>query len=245
VLFTFILTLGIILGPLLIEVIRGARTGADVHFVVRGYLWAGVSFFTVILMMVTAWGYSAMIAAVGFKGGDVAPIAGSMKRGIKRFLPFLVMMIITSLASFGGSLFFFFPALILATGFSLARYVMVLEDVSWFQALGTSWRITKGLKWSIFGRLLLMFLVMMGGTIIISLFPIISFIILPIVIQFILPPYMLAYIYCIYEDVRAVRKDVYGLSGGITAALIIFSIVTIVIAIGVVLSISHLGHIFK
>lgn len=242
--FILIFTVLIFLGPVFVKMIHGGRAWADVRPIITGYSWIGIIFFAVVSMAVMTWSYGAMIAAIGFKDNGMAPIAGSMKRGVKLFIPFFIMMVFILLASIGAALFFIFPAIILMVGFSLSWYVMILEDVSLFQALGTSWRITKGLKWPIFGRMLLMMLVIIGATMALNIagvFPLMSLIVFPVIItfQFVVFPYALAYVYCLYEDVRAVRKDVCGLSGGIFAWLVIFLFVAIAIMTSAILLIAH------
>jgi len=229
-----IITMVAIFGPAFIRLILNGPGQAP--FTLPSYFGVLALGLIVLFMLVYAWFFSVTVATVGFKGGR-APIGGSMKMGLKRLLPLFLMQVVVLVSLWSAAWLLIFPAVILGTGLCLAPYLLVLEDTGVFQALGTSWQVTKGLRWPIFGRLLLLCLVIFGVASLLAFvssfgmfIPTTSFILLPVMMAFqlIIIPYALAYIYCIYEDVRAVRKEVCGLSGGLATALIVFSILTII-----------------
>lgn len=183
------------------------------------------------VFLISSWGYSAMISALGCKEAGMAPIGGSLKRGFGLMLPVAGLMVIYSLVSFGSMLLLFFPAMILAVGLSMAWYIRVLEDVSIFQAIGTSWQITKGCRWSIFGRFALVFAIMFAinmGITVASAIPVFGILtnLAGFAVSFAVTPYMCAYLYLIYEDLRSVRKNIYPMNGGILIFMIVCLIVT-------------------
>jgi hypothetical protein len=209
------------------------------------YFWIGMFFIFVPVMIIGAWGYAAMIKALSYRQERMAPIGETLKSGLQLLPPMLVLIVVNAAAMFGASLMLFFPAIILAVGLSLAWYIRVLENVTIWEAIGTSWEITRGYRWSIFGRLMLFMLIVWGILFTLTLaqmVPIMGLTAIPIqfALNFIITPYAFAYFFCIYEDLRAVRKGVYPIGGGLSVFMIISCILTVVFVVGIILATVYL-----
>ena len=197
-------------------------------FLMSSYFWIGLCIIIIPIMIFGAWSSAAMIWAIGYKGEEkMAPIGMTLKKGFTYLLPFLWLSIIVTLAYFGSAILLFIPAIILCVGLALSWYIRIYEDVTIMQAIGTSWEISKGYKWSIFGRFFILLLMIWGVTFgmgAIGMIPLVGLFTLPVqfIVNLIITPYALAFAYCIYEDLRAVRKAVYPMRGGLSAAMIIF-----------------------
>ncbi len=215
-------------------------------FLMSSYFWIGVGIIIVPTMIFGAWSTSAMIWAVGYKGEQkMAPIGMTLKSGFTFLFPFLWMSILVTLAYFGSAILLFIPAVILCVGLSLAWYIRIYENVTVLQALGTSWQICKGYKWSILGRLLILLVMLWGVSLlfgVIGMIPFVGLITMPVqfIVNLILTPYAIAFFYCIYEDIREVRKAVYPIRGGLSFAMIVFWLLGLVFFAGIAFLASYL-----
>lgn len=213
-----------------VQSLNGMKFSDAVSFLFAGYAWVGFVAVFVPCVLVWLWASGVMITALGSK--ENISLADDLKRGFRTILPLFMLALLVMFAYMGGSLLLFFPAVILALGLSLSWFMVVLEGMPVLKAIGTSWHITKGVKWSILGRLLLLLLIVWAIAIILALISLVPFIglfsiPLQIALNLISTPYILAYFYCIYEDVRAVRREVYPMTGGITTLMIIYWLVAI------------------
>ncbi len=83
-----------------------------------------------------------------------------------KFFPFLWIGFLVNVVVFAGMVFFIVPGLILAVALSFATYAYVLESQKGIAALVRSSDLTKGFRWAVFWRYL-----MLGGLAIIILIP--------------------------------------------------------------------------
>lgn len=231
--------------PVALGLLRGMGGSEILDYVFSGYFWFGIAVIFIAVTIIGSWGYAAMIAALGYRGGGMAPIGYSLKRGFQLLLPFFILTLVTILAYVGSFFLLIFPVIILVVGLSLAWYIIVLEDVSVLQAIGTSWEIVRGYKWSIFGRLLLLAAIIWGVAVALAVWnvvPIMGLAAIPFqfIFNFIVTPYALAYFYCIYDDIRSGRQDVYPMRGGIAVLMIVSWIVGALVIIGVIMLATYL-----
>lgn len=243
--FVVILAMLIFLTPLFYGIFRGIDEQDLLKMIFSGYFWVGLAFIIVPMIVVGSWGYAAMISALRYRKERMAPIGETLKKGLQLLVPMIILTVITTGAMFGASLMLIFPAVILCLGLSVAWYIRVLENTTVLQAIATSWEITKGYKWSIFGRMLL-FMCMVWGVMfslaIISMVPVIGLTVMPVqfALNFIITPYAFAYFFCIYDDLRAVRKDVYPMKGGLSAFMIISWILAVAVISGIIITAIYL-----
>lgn len=192
---------------------------ACVVFMLPPLWFFGIAVMVPITMVISTWAYGAMISSIGSKDTEMISISEALNKGFKVFLPLLGLYVIFYFSLVGGMVLFIFPGLILCAALCLSGYILVLENVSISRSLGTSWEITMGLRWQVLGRLLLLMALIWGVCAILafaSAVPILGIAagILMFPLNFIILPYSMAYIYCIYEDIRSVRKETYPLRSG-------------------------------
>jgi uncharacterized membrane protein len=80
--------------------------------------------------------------------------------------PFIACLLTSILLALGvglGMLLLLVPGIVLAIGWSYWMYLLVDRGQGPVEALGTSWKITRGFKWKIFGMMLLFILVTILG----------------------------------------------------------------------------------
>lgn len=235
----------IFLAPVFYGLLSGIQPEEILSLVFTGYFWVGLFFIVVPVMIIGSWGYAAMIWALKYRQESVAPIGEVLKKGLQLLPPMFALTIITTAAMFGASFMLIFPAMILAVGLSITWYIRVMENTTIWEALGTSWAITKGYKWPILGRLLLFMLMVWGimfALAIISMVPVMGLLAMPVqfALNFIITPYAFAYFFCIYDDLRAVRKDVYPMTGGLTVFMVISWVLCAVFFVGVIVTAIYL-----
>ena len=78
-------------------------------------------------------------------------IGESLRRGLRRFLPVIGVLIIFYIAFIVGFILLVVPGFIVATMFAVAVPVCVVEQAGPIQSLRRSTQLTKGSRWRIFG----------------------------------------------------------------------------------------------
>lgn len=235
----------IFLAPLFYGIFSGMKEEELLQLMFTGYFWIALFFMIVPIFVIGAWGYAAMIWALKYKQERMAPIGEVLKKGLQLLPPMLVLTVVTTGAMFGASLMLFVPAMILAVGLSITWYIRVLEGTTIWEAIGTSWEITKGYRWAIFGRLLLFMLMVWGIMValaIIGMVPIMGLVALPVqfALNFVITPYAFAYFFFIYEDLRAARKGVYQMKSGLSIFMIISWALAVAFTVGVIITAIYL-----
>jgi len=84
-----------------------------------------------------------------------------LSRGWKKILSYWWVSILSGLIVVGGFILFIVPGIIIATWFILAMYVLVSEDLRGMSALFRSKQLVSGYWWSVFGRFLVLGLVLL------------------------------------------------------------------------------------
>lgn len=217
-----------LLMPLIVGLIKHESAKTLFHVYLPNILIAlGIIF--VLALLFHVWKVVGMIVAIG--GGAQTPLGLGyvMKRGFALMIPILFVMIFTTLPILGGMFLFAVPGIMLALGLAFVYFIRIFEGVPLSKAIATSWEITKGYRMSILGRFLLAYLIIMGvymGMAIISIVPLMNFFLIPaqLVLSFVMAPYILAYLYCIYADIRKVRTEVYSMKCGLATLLILFGL---------------------
>ena len=230
--FIVLLGLALFFTPVVYGVIEGMEGDQIFELILTGYFWLGLLVIIIPTILISVWGSIVMISSVGHKGEGMAPMSEVLKKGFTLLIPVFVLVLISSLVMMGAGFLLIFPAIILCTGLIFAMYIRILEDVPLCKAFGTSWQITKGYKWSILGRMMLLGGIVWGLMLVLAvggMVPIMGIFagLVQFAFGFVITPYIFAYIYCMYEDIREIRKDVYPMSGGLSVVMIIFAILSI------------------
>jgi hypothetical protein len=109
--------------------------------------------------------YSAMINAIHRLSTETNPsltILGQFKFGLKLFWPFLLLMIIVGLVTYGSLALFVIPGIIIAVYTSSSLFTFIVDGKRGFGALLESYSLIKGRWWATFGRIALLGLLCFG-----------------------------------------------------------------------------------
>ncbi len=187
-----------------------------------------VIIFTILYVAVIIVGgltvYSAMINAIHRLSTETSPsltILGQVKFGIKLFWPFLLLMIITGLVTYGSFALFVIPGFIVAVYISTSLFTFIIDGKRGFGALLESCSLVKGRWLATFGRIallaLLCFGVMFGAQITLMLLsilldvmfpPAVTGIIMAVVIfavEILMISFAMIYMYKLYVDLKNTR----------------------------------------
>ena len=96
-----------------------------------------------------------VIASLGGKRGTVG---ACLTTGLKRFLPLLLIGLISMVAILAAALLLVVPGIIVAVMWLVAAPVCVVEHASVGESFSRSRELTKGYRWPIFGACLLYFI---------------------------------------------------------------------------------------
>ncbi len=108
------------------------------------------------------------IMVLTLEDGDQAPenLGRALATGLRLMLPLLLQSLLWMVAIGAGASLLLFPAFMMATMWSVAPVVLVAEKSGPIAAFSRSARLTKGLRWKVFGAFLpavLVYLLMAFG----------------------------------------------------------------------------------
>jgi hypothetical protein len=149
------------------------------------------------------WGFAAFIFAVVDKS---LGIKDALEKGWQRFGAFIWLFSLLGYIITGGFLLFIIPGIIFSVWFIFAQFILANEDKKGMDALLKSKEYVRGFGFDIFLRLFIIWLISLGMSIIPFIGSILSILFMP---------FMMIFIYMIYEDLRSVKGDVvYSSSSG-------------------------------
>lgn len=128
-------------------------------------------------------------------------IKESMRQARKKLTSFIWVNILEGLIIGIGFMLLFIPGIIFMTWFMFSPYVFICDGIKGKAALSKSKELVKGYWWPIFGRILIMTLIMLSIPAINYLIPIIGFL---AGIAFSL--FSLVYYYVLYRDLQRVKQ---------------------------------------
>lgn len=129
------------------------------------YIAGAVIFILLIILVGIIFRIAAFVAIGNYK--EKVRLGYCLKMGIKLLIPVTVVSLVTSLISFGGTLFFIIPGMILSLLFSFTIFEMVLGEKKWFTSITGSVRI----MYQHFGEVFLRILAIWVGSLVILQFP--------------------------------------------------------------------------
>ncbi|HEX4104521.1 MAG TPA: hypothetical protein VHZ04_03565 [Candidatus Paceibacterota bacterium] len=150
----------------------------------------------------------ALILALGRK----TDFGASYHKGFQLFWPMIWIVILCMLVVGGGSVLLIIPGIFLGVALSVTNFAFVLDDVHGMAALRTSREYTRGYWWALFGRIVLMAVVI----IVIMLVVYVPFAVLtPAVVSgsvyaiafLLVTVYSTCYTFTIYENLKRLRPD--------------------------------------
>jgi hypothetical protein len=154
-------------------------------------------------MIAASWGYAAFIFAVA---DDRLGVGDSLDRGGQKIWAFMWLLSILGYIIMGGFFLFFVPGMMFAVWFTFSQFILAREDKRGMDALLKSREYVRGYFWDIFLRLFIIWLVSAG----IGAIPFIGSI-----LSIILMPFVMIFIFLVYEDIKTVKGDIsYSSSAG-------------------------------
>lgn len=185
--------------------------------------FVGSILLVIILAIVAAVLYLATTIAIIRIIADLEPaqapdIQSLISRSAKMIPSYLLISVITGLVTLGGLLVFIVPGIIFGVLLCFAPFIFLVEGLRGFKATIRSWQYVKSNWWPVFGRLLVMIVVV--GIVTIVLHIILSMIglgvssvndgdtsllgkIIDQLVQiFVLLPFIMSYMYLLYKSVR-------------------------------------------
>jgi len=190
--------------------------------------------FFVAIFISQAWGQTALLYAIKDSQERIGVIE-AYRRGWHKIVSYWWVVLLVGSITMGGFLLLIVPGIIFSTWFSLAIFILIVEDLKGMNALLKSREYVKG-KWgSIFWRFLFIGII----SIIISLVPalIFGFFKIPLgaqisrlVIGLFLIPLVMSYSFLVYSNLKAVKGEVaFAPTGGKKATFIFVGILGILI----------------
>ncbi|MEP6784749.1 MAG: YciC family protein [Sphingomonadales bacterium] len=98
-----------------------------------------------------AFASSALLTVLVGKG---KALPDAISGGVRFFLPMLALMLLWTIGVSIGMMLLIVPGIILATMWSVSTPALVAENMGVFGAFGRSRALTKGIRWNVFGALL-------------------------------------------------------------------------------------------
>ena len=100
--------------------------------------------------------------AAGRMAGRPTSVEAALLRGLRMFLPVMVIRILVSFAWGFGAVFFLIPGIILYIMFCTSDAAYVEDRAGIFAAMKRSRQLTKGSRWQVFWLLLVIFIALMA-----------------------------------------------------------------------------------
>lgn len=199
-----VLFLGILLVPVVFSFVTGlfAPTAAEQS--------VGIGFSPAYIVMALLSGIVNVfmsIAIILAIQNNTLTVMESYKQSMPFFLRYIGLSIVMSVLLFLGFLILIIPGIILSVWFAFSTFVLVVERASIIDSLKKSREYVRGRWWAVFGRILLLGLVMLVISMIISgLLVAMPFGILATALvaafTMLLAPFAVAYMYLMYQDLK-------------------------------------------
>jgi hypothetical protein len=170
------------------------------------------------LAIIQAWGQASMIYILKDNQENISAVE-AYRRSWRKIGSLFWVNILTCLIVAGGFALFGIPGVIFAVWFSLAGYIVVVENISGMNALLKSREYIRGMGWQVFGLLLVTFLIWAGIWIasqFVTMFLSMIFVgSISVIISFVLwifiamlAPFLMTYSFLIYKYLREIKGDI-------------------------------------
>lgn len=172
---------------------------------------AEVALFAVLfiaLILASLIGSLALVKAISQPAG--ATVSSSYQYALKHVLSFVVLSFMVGIVVSLGFVFFIIPGIILGVWFAFAQFVFVDEGLRGVEAMKASRAHVRGQWWTVFGRLaavialsLIVYIPLSGLIALIApgSDPLVEETLLNVV-NLVVVPWMVAYMYLLYQDAR-------------------------------------------
>ena len=134
-------------------------------------LLGSLTLFVLMLVSVVVVTWSNLALIISFIAPEHISVANAYKKGGKKILSYVWISFLVGIIVLGGLPFLIVPAVVFATWFAFAIYILVAEEnVKGMNALLKSREYVRGYWWNVFGRLFLFSLIVAGIGAVLQLF---------------------------------------------------------------------------
>ncbi|NOY13037.1 MAG: hypothetical protein GXP51_04950 [Deltaproteobacteria bacterium] len=195
---TGLLTSLLIFTPLLLATLLLPKFLVDNRSLLRIYLLFGVGY----SLLGSAWIFASMFSHVCNRQlGVIAALA----QGRRQLWKFAGLLLLLGLIVTGGSLLLIIPGVIFIVWFSFCQFILAEEGISGRAALEKSRQLVEGYWWQIFGRFLLLLLIILAISTLTARLPVIGTL-LNVTGSLLLIPFSLFYCFLLYQDLKRCRQ---------------------------------------
>lgn len=180
--------------PLVISMIISFSTG----------FWAlafpVVMMFAIIaIVLISVLMKAGVLIAIRDGNEKIGPIE-ALKRSKKYIWRYFAIGIASLIIGFGSTIFLIVPAIIMTIFLSLSTYVLVSENTNVQQSLVKSFDYIRNHWWAVFGRMLLMFIIIMILDWLFSWIPVLN----TVILMFFVVPYMFVFMFELYKNLKQI-----------------------------------------
>lgn len=193
------------------------------------FILAQFTFLTPIALLLSVVGFVLLVLVsisilLSFEADELPEFKKSWQLAWPYFWQLIFVSVITGLIVVGGTFLFLIPGFIFAFYLNFAKTIAVLENKKGLDALSRSWSYVRGYFWSVTGRmLLLMAIAVLASMLVGSVSNIFGQFIgtfINFLWQIILTPFMFAYAYCLYKDLREIKTSEVGDNDGRSSVIL-------------------------
>ena len=155
-LFVLFFVLGLPTLPMQIKLVPLMRAAEDEPTIAESFELMGWALFVSVVLMILSpiMQGSSILAISGSFTGKHLPTGTCLKLSLKRFFALLVYSLVTGMIMGLGLILFVVPYFIFMTWFFVGPSAIMMEKISWDDAMLRSRELTKGHRWSMFGMFL-------------------------------------------------------------------------------------------
>ena len=229
---TFVPLLTSFMGGLFIAFGTAALVGLGIIFIIAGIVLSLISYIAVIYI---------------FK--DNLSIGRAYRVASQRFFPYFWIIILSSLITLGGFILAVIPGIIFSVWFTLAPFILVVEDKRGLEAVLKSKEYIQGHWWAVLGRIIVLTIVLLAVSFALLLPA--SLIgkevadIVNVVLQIILLPFAFGFGYVLYKQFAALKPGLVTAPLATKKGFFIFSAVLGLLAPAIIIAIAGLAFVLN
>jgi len=192
----YLFTIGLVLIPVVVFILLAFLISLAVQGSFEVLIIVGSIIGATAGIIAGCWGFGSFICAVA---DERLSIRDSLEKGGQNIWAFIWLFSLLGYIIPGGFFLFFVPGVLFMVWFAFAVFIFSNEDDRGMNAVLKSKAYVKGHWVDVFARLFLIWLASIGAGMIPAIGPIVS-------IMFY--PFVMIFVYLIYEDLRAIKGDV-------------------------------------
>lgn len=184
------------------------------------------------LIVISVWSKSSLLIAIRDSEEKIG-IRESFKRSQKYIWHYFVISILLGFLIFGGMTLLLVPGIILGIMTVFSHFVLVNEEEKDINALAKSREYVRGYWWEIFGRIVLLLIVIF----ILSTIPVLGM----IITFFFATPFAMVYIFMMYKNLKEIRNK----EASVVQKKDTKNLLVLVVVIGIFMILFYIGFLAK